>query len=113
ACARSLTQPFVKEGSGEWRDKGTRGSGDKETKNSNLEADPCLLQFRHSTCPLVPPSPCLSTPHSPLAAYFFLNRLQAWKAADGSIAVLPSSMWRMMPSLSITNVAREPTPMAS
>ena len=26
--------------------------GDKETKISNLETDPCLLQFRLSPCPL-------------------------------------------------------------
>lgn len=51
-------------------------------------------------------------PDAPSRRHFFLSMLHASKAAVGSIAVLPSSMCLMIPSLSITNVARIPNPVA-
>src|SRR5215510_11554388 len=54
-------------GNGEWRDTGTRGQGEGETRRRRIQ----LLQFRLSPCPLVPLSPLLLVsplpiPHSPL-----------------------------------------------
>ena len=45
--------------------------------------------------------------------FFRVKTLQASTALAGSIATPPSSMWRMIPSLSITKVARFPKPCSS
>jgi len=42
--------------------------------------------------------------------FLWANRLHAVSAPVGSIATLPSSMWMILPSLSITKVDRLATP---
>src|SRR5262249_48540606 len=65
-------------GNWEWRDKGTKGQGEGETRRRRIQ----LLQFRLSPCPLVPPSPCLPTPHSPFHRFFVRSLLSPASSSD-------------------------------